>query len=164
MTPSNISIAPYDPDQLHDVVEMAVRIWAPVFPLLKEDIPAYVYQSFYPNGWEARQRADVHAVCADSGTDVYLASVNKTLAGFIGLRSHPESSMGEVYIVGVDPAFQRQGVGRALLDFGFDWMRQRGIAMAFVETGGDRGHAPSRAIYEGAGFGRYPVARYFREL
>ena len=164
MSASKVSIAPYDHTKLQDVLELAVRIWAPVFPQLEAEIPGYIYRSFYPNGWEARQRADVEAACADSGTDVYLASINGALAGFVGLRVHSQDSMGEVYIVGVDPAFQRQGVGRALLDFSFDWMRARGLAMAFVETGGDKGHAPSRAIYESAGFGRYPVARYFREL
>ena len=33
-----------------------------------------------------------------------------------------------------------------------------------VETGGDRGHAPARATYEGLGFRRWPVARYFKDL
>lgn len=45
-----------------------------------------------------------------------------------------------------------------------DWMRERGLSMVMVETGGDRGHAPSRATCEAAGFERYPVARYFRKL
>ena len=36
--------------------------------------------------------------------------------------------------------------------------------MVMVETGGDRGHAPARATYEGLGFQRWPVARYFKDL
>jgi hypothetical protein len=33
-----------------------------------------------------------------------------------------------------------------------------------VETGGDPGHGPARRAYEKAGFGLWPVARYFKKL
>lgn len=33
-----------------------------------------------------------------------------------------------------------------------------------VETGDDPGHQPSLSTYESAGYERWPVARYFREL
>jgi hypothetical protein len=36
--------------------------------------------------------------------------------------------------------------------------------IAVVETGGDPGHAPARALYESAGFALLRVARYFRLL
>jgi RimJ/RimL family protein N-acetyltransferase len=42
--------------------------------------------------------------------------------------------------------------------------RDAGMDMVMVETGGDPGHAPARAVYEKAGFERWPVARYFKEL
>jgi len=32
------------------------------------------------------------------------------------------------------------------------------------EPGGARGHPPARATYEGLGFQRWPVARYFKDL
>ena len=136
----------------------------PVFPLMEADIPQYVYDAFYPKGWEARQRADVEAICRDDNTSVWIALMGDELAGFVGLRVHRADCMGEIYIIAVDPSFQRRGVGHALLNFSFEWIRSRGLAMVMVETGGDRGHEPSRATYESAGFDRYPVARYFRKL
>jgi hypothetical protein len=36
--------------------------------------------------------------------------------------------------------------------------------MVMVETGGDPGHAAAQAGYEAAGFERWPVARYFKNL
>jgi hypothetical protein len=36
--------------------------------------------------------------------------------------------------------------------------------IAVVETGGDPGHAPARALYEASGFTHLPIARYFRLL
>jgi len=158
------SIRRFKAEQLDALLELTVRAWAPVFPFMEADVPAYVYRAFYPNGWEARQRQDVAALCQDEATEVWVALIDERLAGYVGLRAHREDSMGEVHILAVDPAFQRRGIGRALLDFSFDWIRRRGLTMAFVETGGDRGHAPSRATYESAGFERYPVARYFRPV
>lgn len=150
-------ICPLEAKQLEALLELAVRAWRPVFPLMQADVPPFVYGALYPEGWEA-------AICADESTEIWVALLDDKLVGFVGLRSHDTDSMGEVHILAVDPLFQRRGIGRALLDFSFEWIRRRGLSMAMVETGGDRGHAPSRATYESAGFQRYPVARYFREL
>jgi GNAT superfamily N-acetyltransferase len=164
MSADEVLIHRFEADQLDALLALTVRAWAPVFPLMEADIPAFVYRAFYPEGWEARQRKDVAAICQDTNTEVWVAMLGDQLAGYVGLRAHEADSMGEVHILAVDPAFQRRGIGRALLDFSCEWIRQRGLSMAFVETGGDRGHAPSRATYESAGFERYPVARYFRAV
>lgn len=164
MNQATLRIARLEANQRDALLELTVRGWTPVFPLMEADIPPYVYRAFYPNGWEARQRKEVAAMCRDENTEIWVALLDDQLAGYVGLRAHDEDSMGEVHILAVDPAFQRRGIGRALLDFSFDWIRGRGLTMAMVETGGDRGHAPSRAAYESAGFERYPVARYFRAV
>ena len=157
-------IVPYAPQHLEAVLEVTRAAWSPVFPLMQEDIPRYVFEAFYPEGWLKRQLADVEAICLDEETDIWVALTEGAVSGFLGLRAHTEDSMGEIYIIAVDPAYQRRGVGAALMAFAFAWMQKRGLAMAMVETGGDRGHAPARAAYESAGFERYPVARYFRRL
>lgn len=164
MTTPTLRIAPFKPAHLDAIVELSVRAWAPVFPAMKAEVPGYVYDAFYPDGWEARQRADVAAVCEDDETDVRVALLDDTPVGYVGLRAHEEDSMGEIHIIAVDPGFQRKGIGRALLHFAFDWMREKGLSIAMVESGGDGGHSPSRATYEQAGFERMPVARYFRKL
>ena len=154
----------YTPKDIDAVLRVTEVAWAPVFPLMQEDIPDYVYDAFYPEGWNKRQLADVKTMCSDGVTEIWIAESEGVLSGYLGLRVHPEDSMGEIYIIAVDPAFQRKGVGQALMTFAFDWMRERKLKMAFVETGGDRGHAPARASYESVGFEPYPVARYFKKL
>jgi hypothetical protein len=44
------------------------------------------------------------------------------------------------------------------------WMKDAGMSIAMVETGGDPGHAPARRTYEKLGFGLLPIARYFKKL
>jgi ribosomal protein S18 acetylase RimI-like enzyme len=72
--------------------------------------------------------------------------------------------MGVIQIIGVDPEYQRRGIGSRLTEFATEHMRRRGMNIAVVETGGDPGHAPARAAYETAGFTPLPIARYFRLL
>lgn len=164
MTESELKIASFNTSHLAEIRELSLRAWTPVFPAMKQEIPSYVYDAFYPKGWEARQQADIEAICLDQTTEVWVAVLDETVAGFVGLRVHEEDSMGEVHVIAVDPAHQRKGVGAALMDFSINWMRQRGLAMAMVETGGDKGHAQSRAFYESTGFAQLPVARYFQKL
>jgi GNAT superfamily N-acetyltransferase len=72
--------------------------------------------------------------------------------------------MGVIEIIGVDPDYQRRGISSRLTEFAAEHMRSHGMDIAVVETGGDPGHAPARAVYETAGFTLLPIARYFRLL
>ena len=80
------------------------------------------------------------------------------------MKLDSESSLGEVYMVAVDPDFQSQGIGTALMEFVLAWMKEAGMSVAMVETGGDPGHERARRIYEKVGFGLLPIARYFKKL
>ena len=157
-------IVPYDSIHLDEILDLSIRAWTPVFPLMKKEIPDYVYDAFYPDGWKARQLADISDICRDDATSQWVALAGDKVSGFMGIRVHEEDSMGEIYVIAVHPDYQRQGIGSALMSFAFDWLRQRGLKMVMVETGGDEGHAQSRTAYESVGFERYPVARYFRKL
>ncbi|MBO0850759.1 MAG: GNAT family N-acetyltransferase, partial [Pseudonocardia sp.] len=84
--------------------------------------------------------------------------------GFVAVRLDREASIGEIYLIAVDPDHQRAGIGSALTTFALDWIKNAGMAAAMVETGGDPGHAPARRVYERAGFSQLPIARYFKKL
>ena len=150
-----VEIVAYRPQQRQALLDLSLRAWAPVFPLMEQDVPAFVYRSFYPEGWRQRQAADLTEVLDGEPDGVDVAVLD---------RLHPEDRMGEVYIVVVDPDYQRRGIGRALMNHSMERARAAGMAMVMVETGGDRGHTPARATYEGLGFQRWPVARYFKDL
>ncbi|KAM3098829.1 GNAT family N-acetyltransferase [Phormidesmis sp. 146-12] len=103
-------------------------------------------------------------VCAAEDTNVWVAIDAGSPVGFIAVKLHLEDKMGEIYMVAVDPNFQGQGIGTALMEFALEWMEAAGMSIAMVETGGDPGHAPARRAYEKMGFGLWTVARYFKKL
>ena len=77
---------------------------------------------------------------------------------------HPERSMGEISILAVDPDHQGGGIGTALTEFALDRLKDAGMTVAMVDTGGDPGHAAARRTYEKAGYVQLPIARYFKNL
>jgi len=87
------------------------------------------------------------------------------LLGFVAHRVHPPSdgmsTYGEVVVIAVDPGARNRGVGRALLDRAVADLRERRVPVIMLETGGDEGHTPARALYESAGFTRLPLAQYW---
>ena len=157
-----MNIIPYEPPMRQAALDLALRAWSSVFPQLKAAVPGFVYGAFYPEEWQKRQLSDLGQILDNEPHTVDVAmlqgqngSETSQLAGWVCTRIHPEDSMGEVYILAVDPQFQRHSHDRA---------RAAGMTMMMVETGGDPGHAPARHTYEAAGYQRWPVARYFKNL
>lgn len=167
-----VRIEPYNAHHLDAVIHLSLRAWTPVFDSIQNAMDTDVYRAFYPDHWQVSQQKAVEEVCAAEDTTVWVASVfdqpkgNEagSTVGFVAVKLHQETSMGEIYMVAVDPDFQGEGIGTALIEFTLNWMKEAGMSIAMVETGGDPGHAPARHTYEKVGFGLFPVARYFKKL
>ncbi len=159
-----LRIRAFLPDDREDLISLALRAWEPVFPLTEQAVSPFVYRAFYPDGWRARQRADISAVLDEEPENIDVAFSDSQVAGWVCTRLHPEDRMGEVYVLAVDPDLQRRGIGRALLDHSTRRAKSAGMSMVMVETGDDPGHEPARRAYEADGFERWPVARYFKDL
>jgi ribosomal protein S18 acetylase RimI-like enzyme len=159
----DIRIEPYALEHLQAVVRLSLRAWAPVFDSMHNALGPEVFRELYPD-WPVNQQKAVEDVCADESVRVWVAIGADTPVAFVAVKLHSESSMGEIYMLAVDPDAQRRGVGAALTTFALNWMKEAGMSVAMVETGGDPGHAPARRTYEKAGFGLMPIARYFKKL
>jgi len=146
------------------IVEFSLRAWSPVFASLREVLGDEIFLYLHPD-WEANQAKAVESSCTSSELDVYVAVADEHPVGFVAVALNAfHERMGVIQIIGVDPAYQRQGVAEQLTTFALDHMRSAGMDIAVVETGGDPGHAPARAAYEAFGFTLLPIARYFRLL
>ena len=65
-------------------------------------------------------------------------------------HGHAHDPIGEVYVVGVDPAAQGRGLGRAMTLAGLHWLRGRGLPQAMLYVDAD--NAPALAVYTALGF------------
>ena len=158
------TIGSYQNTHRQKLLDFSIRAWISIFPALQQEVPGFVYECFYPNGWKHRQLADLAKVLDEEPGNVDVAFENEKPIGWVCTRLHPEDMMGEIYVLVVDPDHQRKGIGQSLLEHSKQRVRNAGMAILMVETVEDRGHAPARKLYESNGFERWPVARYFLDL
>ena len=145
-------------------MELAIRAWGPVFASLERVLGREMFGRLHGESWEDFQREAVRGVLADPGMTVWVTEDGAAVAGFVAAQVDAERLIGEIVMVAVDPARQGQGVGGGLTEFATGWLREQGMRVAMVETGGDPGHAAARRVYERAGYQLLPVARYFKNL
>jgi mycothiol synthase len=73
---------------------------------------------------------------------------------------HGHDSIGEVYVVGVDPGQQGSGLGRALTLTGLRYLRSRGLVRAMLYV--DEANTPAIRLYESLGFTHHSTDVMFR--
>ena len=151
-------------DDLDAIVELSLRAWEPVFASLRKVLGDGVFLRLHPD-WKEDQAEEVRSACANEERDVFVAVTAGRPVGFVAVALNVfHVGMGAIDIIGVDPDHQRHGIGSRLTEFATEHMRNRGMDIAVVETGGDPGHQAARAAYEAARFTLLPIARYFRLL
>ena len=138
-----MEIEPYDDSRLDAIVRLSLRAWEPVFESIENAMDPDFYREQCPD-WRVAQRNAVESVCADEDVHVWVASEGSQTVGFVALKLHTEERMGEIYMIAVDPDFQRRGTASALTNHSLAWLKQAGMTTVMVETGGDPGHAPAR--------------------
>ena len=81
----------------------------------------------------------------------FLAERDGKLAGFHWTKIHgTPPQVGEVYVVGVDPAAQGGGLGRALTLAGLHYLRSQGLPEVMLYV--DEDNTPAIRLYESLGF------------
>jgi ribosomal protein S18 acetylase RimI-like enzyme len=157
-------IRPYHETDALDVVRLSLRAWTPVFASERDVMGDEIFERLNGDDWRRQQRQDVEKVLADGETEVWVAEVNGRVVGFVAAVLKVDGRMGEVYMLAVDPESQNHGLGTQLTDVATDWIRNAGLSLALVSTGGDAGHAAARRTYEKAGYTPVPSVNYFKAL
>ncbi|HEU4491976.1 MAG TPA: GNAT family N-acetyltransferase [Jiangellales bacterium] len=143
------------------VVALSLRAWEPVFASFERQLGRRLFARLYPD-WRAQQEESVRQALADNET--WVSAEGDRVTGFVNVIFSVGDASAEIYMIAVDPAFQRRGIASALTGHALSEMRRRGITLATVATGGDPGHAPARRTYEKAGFTSFPQVLYSRVL
>jgi GNAT superfamily N-acetyltransferase len=160
------TIRTYEASDEPAVVALALRAWAPVFASMRAVLGDELDRQLHGDDWRAHQAAAVRGTLDTAGMSSWVADAEHgVVVGFASaIVRDADAGMGEIEMLAVDPDPQGVGTGARLTEHATTWLREQGVRVAMVETGGDPGHAPARATYAGAGYTAMPVARFFKAL
>ena len=119
--------------------------------------------AIYPD-WRKSQKEVVEKVCNEEKIATWVAEVDGEVVGFVSYEINENSKIGEVQMTAVHPEHQNCGIGTQLNLFALEKLKESGMKLAVVGTGGDDGHAPARRSYEKAGYTGLPLVRYYKDL
>lgn len=108
--------------------------------------------------WTADVLADRMRQPWFSAASVRMAWIGDDLAGFCWTKRHDEE-LGEIYIIAVDPSYQRHGLGRALVLEGMRYLSERGSSVVMLYVDAD--NRAGLALYDQLGFRLDHIDRSF---
>ncbi|MFY1625478.1 GNAT family N-acetyltransferase [Micromonospora sp. WMMD723] len=99
-----------------------------------------------------------------SNKHVVVAEDGNTLLGFAAWQTNPDKRSGAIDIIAVAADQRRHHVGTALCVHAFEAMKQAGIEVVSIGTGGDQFHGAARALYDSLGMTALPLVHYYKTL
>jgi ribosomal protein S18 acetylase RimI-like enzyme len=149
---------------MDDIVDLSLLAWVPVFNSFEAILGPRIYPVLYPD-WRLGQAEGVEKYCMDQEKSiVFVAEVGGQVVGFIAYQNNESDKTGEVMLLAVHPEFQDRGIGTELNMVALEKMKESGMVMAVVGTGGDPAHSPARRSYEKSGYTGLPLVRYYKSL
>ena len=161
----NCSIRKVEPGDLPRLHEIRVAAFEPVFRSFRQILGDAIARVAIA-GAEREQADYLDTICGPkSDREVYVVEHDAEIVAFCAVALDRESKIGEIDLNAVDPDRQGGGIGTWMYAFALDRMREAGMLVATVGTGGDPSHAPARRAYEKAGFGpTLPSLHMYRSL
>ncbi|NIA72066.1 GNAT family N-acetyltransferase [Pelagibius litoralis] len=152
MSKLNFEIRPFTETDLPILHEVREAAFVPVFrsfrAIVGEDIAQFTYAEA-----ETDQGAHLDEMCqTGSRHHVYIATADSQVIGCCGYTIDPKRKVGQIGLNAVHPDYQGRNVGTALYEYVLAKMKEEGMSVATVGTGGDASHKPARRAYLKAGF------------
>jgi ribosomal protein S18 acetylase RimI-like enzyme len=132
--------------------EVRRAAFAPVFASFREILGERIASVTQARDDQAQAEYLASLFESDSGWELYVAEQAGVVVGFVSVKLNDQTSMGEIGLNAVHPDIAGAGIGTAMYDVVLNRMRQAGMRVATVSTGGDASHAPARRAYQKAGF------------
>ena len=155
-------IRPFKQNDIGDLVQLTLLAFDPVFKSFEQILGPKIYPILYPD-WQKSQAEGVEKLSSNKKINLWVAEKDGKVIGFIAYEFYDDQT-AEVQLLAVHPDHQNHGIGTELNTFALQKMKEAGMTLAIVATGGDASRTPARKSYEKAGYTLLPLARYYRDL
>lgn len=136
--------------------EIREAAFTPVFASFREILGEEIYRLAQAREDEGQGELLASLLAPDSTWEVYAVRLGEELGeefvGFVAIALDPATTVGEIGLNAVHPDHAGRGIGTAMYAFALERMREAGMKVATVATGGDPSHAPARRAYRKVGF------------
>lgn len=149
---SSIVVRPAVPDDLSQLETVRRAAFAPIFDSFRSILGEKIYAFAQAREDEAQGELLTSLLAAESEWEVYAVEMGRAVVGFVSVQLNQNTQVGEIGLNAVHPDCSGKGIGTAMYDFAVERMKEAGMKVATVATGGDPSHAPARRAYEKAGF------------
>lgn len=159
------NIRPFKSGDLPLIQSIRKRAFQPIHDSFRSLVGEDVFRVEFSD-WDLVQGDYLKSICAtNSAKELYVATEDEAVVGFIGLSMNQASRRGEIDLNAVDPEYQGKGIGEFMYKFALQRMRDAGMTVVRVSTGGDSSHSQARRAYEKAGFGVFiPSITMYQKL
>lgn len=161
----NCHIRAFEPGDLPKLHEIREAAYKPVFQSFRNIVGEKIAPIAFASA-EREQAELLDRICEErSSHDVFVVECSPEVVAFCSVSLDRDSKIGEIHLNAVHPDFQGKGIGTLMYNFALNRMREAGMSVATVGTGGDPSHAPARRAFEKAGFGpALPAVYLYRSL
>lgn len=145
----------FTPARLEDLPifeDIRTRAFQPIFRSFRNILGKVIYErAQQPEDLE--QEAMLRSLFESTSVwEVWAARLDDRIIGFLSIRYDRNQLVGEIGLNALDPEYGGQGLGTQMYEFAVEKMKEAGMKVATVATGGDPAHLPARKAYRNAGF------------
>ncbi len=152
MSQPGFTIRPVQDSDAQRLEEIRQAAFAPVFASFRSILGDDIYAIAQAREDEEQEELLSAMFKPNSDWELYAAEWAGRVIGFVSVQLNRETKVGEIGLNAVHPDYRGRGFGTAMYNFAVDRMKQAGMEVATVATGGDPSHAPARHVYRKAGF------------
>lgn len=160
-----ISFRKANKDDHTSLENLRLEAFQPIFTSFKNILGNEIYELAQRKEDEDQSELLSSMFSQNTDWELYIAQRNNETVGFISIQLNSETTVGEIGLNAVKPEQSGKGIGTEMYNFAVARMKDAGMRVATVATGGDESHLPARRAYEKAGFNvQIPSIWFCRKL
>lgn len=153
------------PADLPAVLAITVEVFGPFYErTFRSMVTPEVFEHQHGSWAEDYRRMVPSLLDPDHRKYVAVAEDRADLGGYIAWHTDFDRRHGQIDVLCVREPLRGKGLGRTLCEQAIAAMRDDGVEVVQIGTGGDDFHAPARHLYESLGFSHIPTAVYLRSI
>jgi ribosomal protein S18 acetylase RimI-like enzyme len=158
-------LRPFQRDDLDELIALTIEVFGPFYEQSFRSIVGDRIFAHQHGDWKEDYRRDLPTLHdPNKHKHVLVAVAHGTLVGFVAWYVEPEKRHGVIDYLAVTMEHRREGVASTLYGAATAAMREVGVEVVALGTGGEWFHQPARAFYESKGMIPVPGVYFFQEL